>query len=276
MRSIAKPRRLLMSLALAACTLTAAAQTKTVTHEIKRGETIESIARSYGTTVEAIKQANPNAGDYFFAGMKIQVPVGETAGRPAPQPVEKESTSPAVVRPVQTDRAQVAEQKHSNVFVTKAPKAGLWKSAQTTVGVGAWFYDGMQNYGLYLSYYTINGWALNMNFRSSFKKYGNYNLDLALLGYSARVWGNGDADLLVSAVAGPSLRSNKVVDGVNKATGELKEDFKMFVDAYIAASVMLRYKKITVTAGYDVWGLQFKFSKGNRGNGFYAAVGYNI
>ena len=134
----------------------------------------------------------------------------------------------------------------------------------------------MQNYGLYLSYYTINGWALNMNFRSSFKKYGNYNLDLALLGYSARVWGNGDADLLVSAVAGPSLRSNKVVDGVNMATGEMKEDFKMFVDAYIAASVMLRYKKITLTAGYDVWGLQFKFSKGNRGNGFYAAVGYNI
>ena len=265
-----------MSLALAACTLTAAAQTKTVTHEIKRGETIESIARSYGTTVEAIKQANPNAGDYFFAGMKIQVPVGETAGRPAPQPVEKESESPAVVQPMQTDRAQVAEQKKSNVFVTKAPKTGLWKSAQTTVGAGAWFYDGMQNYGLYLSYYTINGWALNMNFRSSFKKYGNYNLDLALLGYSARVWGNGDADLLVSAVAGPSLRSNKVVDGVNKATGELKEDFKMFVDAYIAASVMLRYKKITVTAGYDVWGLQFKFSKGNRGNGFYAAVGYNI
>ena len=99
MRNLAKFRRLLVSLALAACTLTAAAQTKTVTHEIKRGETIESIARSYGTTVEAIKQANPNAGDYFFAGMKIQVPVAETVGRPAETAPAAQSGAKAAAQP---------------------------------------------------------------------------------------------------------------------------------------------------------------------------------
>lgn len=70
-------KRLAAGIVLAACCLASAAQTKTVTHEIQRGETIESIAKKYGVTVEAIKQTNPNAGDYFFAGMKIKVPTSE-------------------------------------------------------------------------------------------------------------------------------------------------------------------------------------------------------
>lgn len=99
MRNLTRPGRLLLSLALAACALTAAAQTKTVTHEIKRGETIESIAKAYGTTAEAIRQANPNAGDYFFVGMKIQVPVGEAAGRPAETAPAAQSGVKAAAQP---------------------------------------------------------------------------------------------------------------------------------------------------------------------------------
>lgn len=62
----------------AVCCITATAQTKTITHEIKRGETIEIIAKNHGISVDDIKKANPNAGDYFFVGMKIQIPVAAT------------------------------------------------------------------------------------------------------------------------------------------------------------------------------------------------------
>lgn len=77
-------KRLAAGIVFVACSLVATAQTKTVTHEIQRGETIESIAKNYGVTVESIKQANPNAGDYFFVGMKIQVPVIEVANTSVP------------------------------------------------------------------------------------------------------------------------------------------------------------------------------------------------
>lgn len=45
-----------------------------VKHTIERGETLESIARHYNVTVDAIKKANPEIGDMFFTGMIIVIP----------------------------------------------------------------------------------------------------------------------------------------------------------------------------------------------------------
>ena len=50
-----------------------AAQSVT-THTVKRGETIESIASKYQVSVDDIKRANPNAGDFFYVGMKLNIP----------------------------------------------------------------------------------------------------------------------------------------------------------------------------------------------------------
>lgn len=55
-------------------TATSFAQTSEKVHKIENGETIESIAEKYGVTPDDIKDANPNAGDYFFAGMSIKIP----------------------------------------------------------------------------------------------------------------------------------------------------------------------------------------------------------
>ena len=43
-------------------------------HTVQRGETLESIAQKYGVTVEAIKQANPGMGGYFYVGMGLKIP----------------------------------------------------------------------------------------------------------------------------------------------------------------------------------------------------------
>lgn len=50
-----------------------AAQSVT-THIVQRGETIESIASKYQVSVDDIKRANPNAGDFFYVGMKLNIP----------------------------------------------------------------------------------------------------------------------------------------------------------------------------------------------------------
>lgn len=50
------------------------AQEGYVEHKIAKGETLYSIAEKYGVTVAEIKKANPKAGNYFYAGMTIQIP----------------------------------------------------------------------------------------------------------------------------------------------------------------------------------------------------------
>lgn len=53
--------------------ITMMAQTTTV-HKVRKGETIEQIAKQYGVSVDAIRQANPNMGEYFYIGMNLIIP----------------------------------------------------------------------------------------------------------------------------------------------------------------------------------------------------------
>lgn len=49
-------------------------QTSPTEYKIQRGESIESIAKDHGVTVDDIIKANPNADGTFYAGMKIIIP----------------------------------------------------------------------------------------------------------------------------------------------------------------------------------------------------------
>ena len=56
-----------------AFSIAASAQT-TVTHTVERGETVESIAKKYNVTPQDIINANPDAAEFVFAGMKLEIP----------------------------------------------------------------------------------------------------------------------------------------------------------------------------------------------------------
>lgn len=43
-------------------------------HEVQRGETLASIAKRYGVTVQMIKDANPQMGNLFYVGLKLNIP----------------------------------------------------------------------------------------------------------------------------------------------------------------------------------------------------------
>ena len=43
-------------------------------HEVRRGETLASIAKQYGVTEQMIKNANPQMGDLFYVGLKLNIP----------------------------------------------------------------------------------------------------------------------------------------------------------------------------------------------------------
>ena len=67
-------KKIIIILVICALNLSFCLAQDTRTHTVKRGETIESIAQKYGTTVEAIKSANPNMGKFFIVGMKLNIP----------------------------------------------------------------------------------------------------------------------------------------------------------------------------------------------------------
>ena len=43
-------------------------------HQVQRGETLASIAKQYGVTEQMIKDANPQMGDLFYVGLKLDIP----------------------------------------------------------------------------------------------------------------------------------------------------------------------------------------------------------
>ena len=54
------------------------AQTQTLTHEVKAGETLYSLSIRYGVTITDIQQANPGMTESIMAGQKINIPVPAT------------------------------------------------------------------------------------------------------------------------------------------------------------------------------------------------------
>ena len=43
-------------------------------HTIQRGETLETIARLYGITVDQLREANPKAEQMFYFGLPLVIP----------------------------------------------------------------------------------------------------------------------------------------------------------------------------------------------------------
>lgn len=66
-------KKLFFLFILMLASLSMSAQTNQ-SHTVQRGETIESVAKKYGISVNDLQQANPSAKDYFYAGMKLVIP----------------------------------------------------------------------------------------------------------------------------------------------------------------------------------------------------------
>ena len=83
-------KKLFVSAVLCTASIAAMAQSQIVTHVVQRGETIESIAKHYNISVADLNNANPNADGLIYVGMKLAVPVMNTAA------TSTTNTSPAV------------------------------------------------------------------------------------------------------------------------------------------------------------------------------------
>ncbi|MBR6892760.1 MAG: LysM peptidoglycan-binding domain-containing protein [Bacteroidaceae bacterium] len=69
-------------------------------HEIKAGETLYSISRTYGVTISAIQAANPGLGETIMAGQTINIPA-KAAQEPQQHIIIFPETQPTQQQPVQ-------------------------------------------------------------------------------------------------------------------------------------------------------------------------------
>lgn len=51
----------------------------TTSYTVQRGETLESVAKKYGISVDELQQANPLTKEYFYSGMKLTIPSKSTS-----------------------------------------------------------------------------------------------------------------------------------------------------------------------------------------------------
>ena len=136
-------------------------------------------------------------------------------------------------------------------------------------------FDGFQNYGISDYWLNPNSIGFEFNIRMNFKKYGNYNIDLGP-NYSFKLWGQDNKKLFLTAAVGPSFRVQDVPEISYDSNGRMKEKskrkckFDLFANARLAFNV----GHFTLSAGYFLWGAEFKFEKGYKSDGFNVALGY--
>ena len=249
-------------------------------HEVQRGETLAGIAKQYGVTEQMIKDANPQVGNLFYVGLKLNIPKSAETKNNVKQ---KE----VVEAPKVTNNEDVYEQPQNSVVQTnKGSYSTQYKRAAgivyenenissvefNTMGIGYWSYDGFENWGIQMSSLTYNGWASEINIRANLKKYGNYNMDFAFLGHSFGLTKSDNSILYLALVAGPSFRMQTVYDWKKD-----KDKDKMFIDFYGAVSLNFQLgEKFLIKAGYNLWSAQFKFKEGYNADGVYVSLGYEF
>ncbi len=68
-------KRCLMALVFVLVSTLSFAQTRVINHIVAEGETLESIAQRYNTSVETITAINPDAAKAIYVGMEVKIPV---------------------------------------------------------------------------------------------------------------------------------------------------------------------------------------------------------
>lgn len=78
------------------------------THVVKKGETIESIAKTFGITTESLIEANPTLKQYMYAGMTLKIPAA-TAQPTAQTATATEAIPSAIAEPATTTESATAQ-----------------------------------------------------------------------------------------------------------------------------------------------------------------------
>ncbi len=108
-----------------------AEQPKSRLHKVLRGETLYSLAKANGVTVDELHRANPHLRKGLKAGQLIEIPL-KTAATAVVQPAEQSVEQPAATQPVETPPMVVEAPKSDTLTVaeTATPAVDEQKSVE--------------------------------------------------------------------------------------------------------------------------------------------------
>lgn len=81
MKKVIKLFRLIMVVALLWCPAMLSAQAVGTKHIVERGETLQSISQKYGVTEQQIIDQNPDAAQFIYVGMELNIPIKQNADK---------------------------------------------------------------------------------------------------------------------------------------------------------------------------------------------------
>lgn len=150
------------------------------------------------------------------------------------------------------------------------------KESFGAIGLMFYSFDGFENYGLFATHINPNGVGMDFALRANFKDHGNFNADI-LINYSFDLWSQNSNQLLLTLAAGPSLRTQDQLKGID-SRGKLEYDEgKFFVDCIINPRITVKFGKFVLTGGYFYWAPKFKFTKKDGATGgFNVGLGYDF
>lgn len=228
-------------------------------HKVQPGETVSTIAKDYGVDAQKILAANPELNQRFYAGMEIEIPLGQAAAQPkqpvaAPMPTPQVSsaynapkqeysqqTNPQSGTPVQKS---VTAEDFSHWFLSYcAPFEGL---DHGMYGLGWTEYLGSAGFGATLSANTDAGIASGGSASILFKLgpiYGKPISDNVLLG--AKLLANIGSTQVSDDVTGGvtilphiAFRADRFILTIGVEVGW----FNGYDDVYNAAHITIGYK----------------------------------
>ena len=141
------------------------------------------------------------------------------------------------------------------------------------VGLSYHGFKGANNFGVFAQTLKSNlkGWGMEYEFRSSFKKYGNYSIDWGV-NYSFLLYHEGDIHCLLTLGAGPSFRLYKEPKVDKK--GNISHKLKLTSDVFADPRISLIYKSFMLNVGYSMCSNQLRFDNDNRADGLLLGLGY--
>lgn len=243
-------KKLFVSAILCTASMVAMAQSQIITHVVQRGETLESIAKFYNISV-ALNNANPNADGLIYVGMKLAVPVMNTA---ATTTTTTTATTPTTefITLNNSETAPTVTQSYTDTPRTESRSNSYhntWQRNQTLLTYGLTFFSAdfgyvkeSGHYGIYLEalnlYNSLFGFSLTL---------GSFNFGLVDSDSTsdAILWG---PNIAYEVVKG--LRVAIPIQVMNNITFEEKNDkSKTYWGWAISPRLYYSFGKVTINAG---------------------------
>ena len=244
----------------------AAVMGQQVSHTVQRGETLESIAKKYNVSVYALQQANPDAKDLIYTGMKLIIPNAKSTKNNR-QKVQKNIPS------------------ESNYSQAKETATYISNSNENVDSEDSFLENDGKAGGVDIQYHAIeNGWGVGLNWVAQYLVFGfDY--------YFGKTGGGVRTNMGMEIYLGGNYRyyvtENFYVEGriiggyyqwdikFDRNVGAEDQSIK---EAFIGLSPRagLKFGKVAISAGYRWDWIKMKFKKENCLDRFNVGLTFDI